>query len=205
MKKLSTGIFLFFLLTNCTQKTTTFRDDVKQFQYKLNTQYSNAAESPLTKEDLKIFKSLDFFDIDETYKIEANFELTPNSKVFSMPTTTDRLPLFRKYGIATFTLNGKNLKLSIFQYQNSMTSFDDDELLFLPFKDTTNGTTSYGGGRYIDLEIPEKDSRTIIIDFNKSYNPYCAYNYKYSCPIPPSENNLPVAILAGVKAYDKTY
>jgi hypothetical protein len=204
MKQFFSIICVSFLFINCTQKTNTFVDEVKQFQYELNTQYASASESPLTKEDLKTFKSLAFFDIDETYKVEATFTLTPNTPVFAMPTTTDRLPLYRKYGIAKFILNGEALELSLYQHQNSMTSFEDENLLFLPFKDTTNGTSSYGGGRYIDLEIPEEGSKTIVIDFNKSYNPYCAYNYKYSCPIPPSENNLPVAILAGVKAYTKT-
>ena len=122
-----------------------------------------------------------------------------------MPTTTDRLPLYRKYGIATFTLNNKKLELSLYQHQTTSTSYSDENLLFLPYKDTSNGTTSYGGGRYIDIETPKKDNNTIIIDFNKSYNPYCAYNYKFSCPIPPIENNLPIAILAGVKAYNKSH
>ena len=205
MKQFTISICLLFLVTNCTQKTNTYIDEVQQFQYKLNTQYASAEASPLTKEDLKTFKSLTFFDIDATYSIEASFKLTPNTPVFAMPTTTDRLPLYRKYGIATFTLNGENLALSIYEHQNSMTSFDNESQLFLPFNDTTNGTTSYGGGRYIDLEIPKKGSNTIVIDFNKSYNPYCAYNYKYSGPIPPRENNLPIAILAGVIAYDKAH
>lgn len=205
MKQLTIIICSLILFTNCTKKNTTYADEVKQFQYKLNTQYASAEASPLTKEDLKTFKSLTFFDIDATYRIEASFKLTPNTPVFAMPTTTDRLPLYRKYGIATFTLNNENLELSVYQHQNSMTSFDNESQLFLPFNDTTNGTTSYGGGRYIDVEIPEKDSNTIVIDFNKSYNPYCAYNHKYSCPIPPRENDLPVAILAGVKAYDKAH
>lgn len=205
MKK---SLFIFFciaLTISCSNKKTSYNDEVKLFQYELNRQYSSATDSPLTKEDLKTFKTLAFFDIDKTYKIEATFRLTPNTPIFAMPTTTDRLPLYRKYGIATFTLNGKELELSLYQHQNSMTSFDNENLLFLPFKDATNGTTSYGGGRYIDIEIPEKESNIIVIDFNKSYNPYCAYNYKYSCPIPPQENNLSIAILAGVKAYDKAH
>jgi uncharacterized protein (DUF1684 family) len=205
MKQLSIIVCSLFLFTNCIEKTNSFNDEVKQFQYKLNTQYASASESPLTAEDLKTFKTLTFFDIDEAYKIEASFELTPNTPVFAMPTTTDRLPLYRKYGVVTFTLNGENLELSVYQHQNSMTSFNNEDQLFLPFTDTTNSATSYGGGRYIDLEVPEKGSKTIIIDFNKSYNPYCAYNYKYSCPIPPRENDLPIAILAGVKAYDKAH
>ena len=76
-------------------------------------------------------------------------------------------------------------------------------LLFLPFNDSSNGKTSYGGGRFIDIEIPENSSKSIIIDFNKAYNPYCAYNHKYSCPIPPKENLLVIPIAAGVKAYKK--
>jgi uncharacterized protein (DUF1684 family) len=84
-----------------------------------------------------------------------------------------------------------------------MNSIEFGNLLFLPYNDLTNGKTSYGSGRFIDIEIPKAGSKTIVIDFNKSYNPYCAYNYKYSCPIPPSENILAVAIPAGVKAYKK--
>ena len=74
-------------------------------------------------------------------------------------------------------------------------------LLFLPFNDTTNGKTSYGGGRFIDIEIPEKGNSSIIIDFNKAYNPYCAYNKRWSCPLVPSENWLKIAVLAGEKKF----
>jgi hypothetical protein len=82
-----------------------------------------------------------------------------------------------------------------------MTTVEYAEHLFLPFNDATNGTTTYGGGRYLDLEIPKEGSKKIRIDFNKAYNPYCAYNHTFSCPIPPSENNLPIAIPVGVKAF----
>jgi len=74
--------------------------------------------------------------------------------------------------------------------------------LFLPFTDLTNGTVSYGGGRYIDLKIPEEED-AIVIDFNTAYNPYCAYSPRYSCPIPPEENHLEIEIPVGVKQYDK--
>lgn len=191
------------LFTNCTTQKTSYTDEIKLFQYELNTQYADVEESPLMVEDLKTFKALDFFEIDKNYSIEAVFELTPDTPIFEMPTTTDRLPLYRKYGISHFTINGLNLELSIYQNQKLMTSLEYESYLFLPFNDTTNGISTYGGGRYIDLEIPSEDSKSIIIDFNKAYNPYCAYNPKYSCPIPPVENNLPVAITVGVKAYGK--
>lgn len=204
MKKLFTLFALSLLLINCTNsKKKTHLDDVKQFQYKQNTQFADAGESPLTEEDLKNFKALDFFDIDEKYRIKAEFELTPDTPIFEMQTTTDRMPLYRKYGIARFTFNGKKCELSLYQNQKYMSSLEYGNLLFLPYNDASNGSTSYSGGRFIDIEIPKEGSKTIIIDFNESYNPYCAYNHKYSCPIPPSENNLAIEVLAGVKAFDQ--
>jgi uncharacterized protein (DUF1684 family) len=205
MKRPIIVFFCISLFLSCSNKKTSYENEIKLFQYELNTQYSDIEESPLTEEDLKTFKALDFFPIDKNYKVEAEFELTPDTPIFEMPTTTERLPLYRKYGIAKFTLNGKSLELSLYQSQNLMTSLEFENYLFLPFNDTSNGKTTYGGGRFIDLEIPEKGSKTIIIDFNKAYNPYCAYNHKYSCPIPPAENNLPIEILVGVKDYHKKH
>lgn len=203
MKNILLNFSIILLLTNCNSSTVTYEDTVKQFQYELNTQYADSSESPLTKEDLPSFKSLDFFDIDKEYRVEAELELTPESRIFEMQTTTDRLPLFRSYGIAHFTLNDKKYTLNLYQSQDYLNSIEHENLLFLPYNDLTNGDSSYSGGRFIDVEIPNKGSYTIILDFNKSYNPYCAYNHKYSCPIPPSENNLQVAIPAGVKNYKK--
>lgn len=199
------GIFAAIILFACAKKEATHEDEIKLFQYDLNVEFADAARSPLTAKDLKTFKALEFFDIDENYNIEADFEPTPNTPVFEMPTTTDRLPLYRKYGIARFTLNGKKMALSIYQNQQLMTDFNYKDYLFLPFNDATNGTTTYGGGRFIDLEIPSEGSKKIRIDFNKAYNPYCAYNHTFSCPIPPSENNLPVAIPVGVKAFKQKH
>ncbi len=203
MKKPLFILFFISLFLSCSDKKTSYEDEIKLFQYELNTQYANAEESPLTEEDLKTFKALDFFEINENYKVTAEFELTPNTPIFEMPTTTERLPLYRKYGIAKFNLNGKNLELSLYQNQNLMNSLEYKNYLFLPFNDASNSKTTYGGGRFIDLEIPEKGSKTIIIDFNRAYNPYCAYNHKFSCPIPPAENNLPIDIPVGVKNYNK--
>lgn len=195
-------LILALFFSSCNTSTKNYEETIKQFQYKLNIQFADSEESPLTKEDLPSFKSLAFFEIDENYSIEARLELTPESSIFKMQTTTDRLPLFKTYGIAHFTLNGKECTLNLYQSQDFLNNIHGN-LLFLAYNDTTNGKESYSGGRFIDVETPEIDSNTIIIDFNKSYNPYCAYNYKYSCPIPPSENNLPVAIYAGVKDYKK--
>jgi uncharacterized protein (DUF1684 family) len=205
MKHLNFLLLLTILFNSCNTSKPTHEEAIKQFQYKLNTQFADTSESPLTKEDLPTFKGLDFFPIDKNYKIEAKLELTPESSVFEMQTTTDRLPLFKIYGIAHFTLDGKKCTLNLYQSVDYTNTLDHQNLLFLPFNDLTNGTLSYSGGRFIDLETPQIGSNKIIIDFNRSYNPYCAYNHIYSCPIPPSENNLPIAITAGVKDYKKHY
>jgi len=201
MKKIFFLTAIVILFINCSKTKPSHKEQIEAFQYELNTQFANTEESPLTEEDVKTFKALNFFEIDENYRVEASFILTPGEPVFEMQTTTDRLPLYKKYGIASFTLNGKDCELSLYQNQQYMTSLEYGNLLFLPYNDLSNGDASYGGGRFIDIEIPKKGSEKIVIDFNKSYNPYCAYNPTYSCPIPPSENNLNVEILAGVKAY----
>ncbi len=204
MQKINLLLILLTFLGGCSQKKEIFDDytaSIKNFQYKLNVEFSDTKISPLTKKDLKKFKSLDFFPIDSTYRVIAKFELNENPIFFEMPTSTDRRPIYKTYGTATFTLNGKELKLHIYQNQNLIKEPDYKNYLFIPFTDLTNSNGSYGGGRYIDLEIPEGD--TMVIDFNRAYNPYCAYNEKYSCPIPPRENDLPVKIKAGVKDYLK--
>lgn len=187
----------------CSQKKVLFDDytaSIKGFQNNMNLDFKDADESPLTDQDRKRFKNLDFFTIDSTYKVTADFKLNENPKIFAMPTTTERQPLYITYGIASFKLNGKELTLQVYQNQDLIQQPEYKNHLFIPFRDETNGEETYGGGRYIDLEIPEGD--TIIIDFNKAYNPYCAYNAKYSCPIPPKENDLSIAIKAGVKNYN---
>ena len=120
MKRPIIVFFCISLFLSCSNKKTSYENEIKLFQYELNTQYSDIEESPLTEEDLKTFKALDFFPIDKNYKVEAEFELTPDTPIFEMPTTTERLPLYRKYGIAKFTLNGKRLELSLYQSQNLM-------------------------------------------------------------------------------------
>ncbi len=175
--------------------------EASKFQSKLNKDYSSNEDSPLTEEDLKSFTKLDFFPIDTNFRVTANLKFHKDSKPFKMATTTDRLPVYKLYATASFTLNGKEFQLEIYQNEKLTLSPEYEDHLFLPFTDNTNGETSYGGGRYIDLNIPEGDQ--IIIDFNQSYNPYCAYNSKYSCPIPPKVNHLDTEVKAGVMAYKK--
>ncbi|WP_373059842.1 DUF1684 domain-containing protein [Zunongwangia sp. H14] len=173
----------------------------REYQEHLNEEFRNPEESPLSEEDIKRFEGLDFFEIDTAYAVEADFVKTPGEAPFVMPTTTSREPVYVKYGELYFFLNGKERKLNVYQNQSFLSDPELYDYLFIPFTDETNGETTYSGGRYMDLRIPEGDS--IILDFNKAYNPYCAYSGNYSCPIPPEENHLDTEIVAGVKSYKK--
>ena len=187
---------LFFALSTAQDKSI---QTSEEFQVNLNKKFADSTSSPLKKEDLKIFKNLNFFNIDSKYIVEAKLVRTKKEKVFKMKTSTDRLPEYKKYGELYFKIHGKELKLNVYQNIDLIKKKEYKNYLFLPFTDLTCGNDSYTAGRYIDLRIPKSD--TIIIDFNKAYNPYCAYNYKYSCPIVPAENNLAIEIKAGVKKF----
>ncbi len=196
-----TKLCLYFLLmTSCVvaQKDWTIADS-ENFQVELNKQYADPKESPLNSDDLKIFRTLDFFPINEKFAVEARFEKSKNEKAFKMKTSTTRLPEYIKYGELHFVLDGKELKLNVYQNVDLIKKAGFEDYLFLPFSDLTSGKESYIGGRYIDLRIPK--SSTMILDFNTAYNPYCAYNHAYSCPLVPLENDLDVAIEAGVKKF----
>lgn len=169
------------------------------FQNELNLQYGNKKTSPLSSREIKSFKGIPFYEWKKEYAVVASLELTPKAPLFKISTTTSRAPLYQQYAIATFILNGKKEELRIYQSQESKFNFEYKDYLFLAFKDTTNGTETYEGGRYVDVFISNIINNTIIIDFNKAYNPYCAYNHDYSCPVPPTENHLNSPIKAGVK------
>jgi len=172
---------------------------VEKFQKELNTEYADAKTSPLMVEDLMVFKTLDFYPINEKFFVVAKFIRTADEKPFEMKTSTDRKPMYVKYGEAHFVMDGSVLKLNIYKNIELSKKEAYKDYLFLPFSDLTSGKESYIGGKYIDLKTPKGD--TVVIDFNTSYNPYCAYNSKYSCPKVPLENDLNVAIRAGVKKF----
>ena len=173
--------------------------EIKDFIAKQNAQFKNPESSPLTKEDLQDFTELSYYPIALSYRVVATFKRTPLEQPFAMETSTQRKPIYVKYGELHFTLDNQDLMLNVYQNQSLVFDASYKDYLFVPFTDATSGNETYGGGRYIDLTIPETTS--VILDFNKSYNPYCAYNGKYSCPIPPKENHLDIPIRAGVKNY----
>ena len=172
---------------------------IEKFQTELNAAYADAKTSPLTTQDREHFKNLDFYPANETFFVIATLVKTKNEQPFEMKTSTDRKPLYVKYGELSFVLEGRNFKLNVYRNIELSKKEEYKDYLFLPFSDLTSGHESYIGGRYIDLRIPT--GNTIIIDFNTAYNPYCAYNSNYSCPKVPLENDLDIAIKAGVKKF----
>ncbi len=172
---------------------------VEKFQKELNSEYADAKTSPLMAEDLAVFKALDFYPINEKFFVTAKFIRTENEKPFEMKTSTDRKPLYVKYGEAHFAIDALNYKLNIYRNIELSKKEEYKDYLFLPFSDLTSGNESYIGGKYIDMKTPKGE--TIVIDFNTSYNPYCAYNHKYSCTKIPLENDLNIEIKAGVKKF----
>jgi uncharacterized protein (DUF1684 family) len=137
-----------------------------EFQTQQNSFFKDASKSPLKPKDLKVFKGLEFFPIDSLFVVEAQLKRTPNSSFFDMKTTTKRVTKERVFGILSFTINKESYKLNVYQGAPDQDDDSESDYLFLPFLDATNGTETYGGGRYIDLTIPE--SNQITIDFNKS-------------------------------------
>jgi len=156
------------------------------------------SQSPLNEEDRDQFTGLNYYD--ENPDLSLTVEVTPlpaDEKLVEMETSTGEHRLYRRWGQLTFSVEGEAATLTIY-------SDPDGEEFFLPFKDATNGTETYGAGRYLDDHRPglEQVGATIFeIDFNYSYNPYCAYNLAYSCPLPPRENWLNVPIRAGEKNF----
>lgn len=194
------SFFLILFVFSCGPEKRPLLGDT-EYQRKMNADFKDASKSPLKKKDRERFIRLDFFKYDDSYKVTAQLKRSPGTVFFEMPTTTGEHSRERIYGILSFELKGQSYKLNVYQGEELMTTEGFEDYLFLPFIDDTNGESTYGGGRYIGLTIPK--GNTVEIDFNEAYNPYCAYNEKFSCPLVPRENYLPIQIQAGLKAFKK--
>lgn len=186
------------LFTSTLTAQSTYTEEVAAAQEKLNEQYRDSAYSPLDSADFATFTEHEFFPIDSTFCVTARIKRTPFSKPFMMTTTKGAPREYRKWGEAHFTINGEKHVLNLYQSTSLKKKSGYADYLFLPFRDATNSVDSYGGGRFLNLRIPEKGKK-ITIDFNLAYNPYCAYSARYSCPVTPEENTLPIRIEAGIK------
>ena len=175
-----------------------------EYQQKLNAVFKDASKSPLKNKDLKRFKGLNFFPVDSSYIIIASIEKTLDTPFLGMATNTEEKSYYRKFGILTFTLKEKEMQLTLYESLEESENPVFEDYLFLPFTDETSGSDSYGGGRYMDVFKSKINTNgTLELNFNNTYNPYCAYNDDYSCPLTPRDNHLSMEILAGVKDFKK--
>lgn len=197
---LGASIFLSLaLIGQGTDEGQVWRDSAEAYWAGIEAEFRDSSHSPLKPDDMARFIHLDRFPYDPHARVLARFKPIRLGMEFGMKTTTDRLPTYRPHGVVTFRMNGRRFKLTVYQNVELIRRPGFEDHLFLLFTDLTNGAETYGGGRYIDLHGPLEAST--VIDLNLAYNPYCAYNDRYSCPIPPKENHMDTPVRAGVRKF----
>ncbi len=197
MKVLSIAtVFIFFIHTTIAQKNTAYINSINAYQKKYV-----ATHEVVKGKEKKLFL---FFAADENYKVQSRFEKSADTVIISMKTSGKAIPQkdFIRYGKLIFTIHDTALQLTVYQSVKQNPQYRN--YLFIPFTDITTGDETYGSGRYIDIETTDIKNNIVTIDFNKAYNPYCAYTTGYNCPIPPKENYLAVGIKAGEKNFTKS-
>ncbi len=175
-----------------------YKAQIADYRNQYRNDFLSDSHSPLKKEDLQYLR---FYDADSSYRVTARAEILVNESSFIMPVFTGNGRQYVRYALLKFVLKGKAMELTVYRSIALSAQPQYRDYLFLPFTDETNGTDTYAGGRYIDLRTGEFSGNSIIIDFNKAYNPYCAFGGGYACPKPPEENHLPTAVEAGEKSF----
>ncbi|RYU81527.1 DUF1684 domain-containing protein [Hymenobacter persicinus] len=161
--------------------------------------FRRAKNSPLTAEQRDQFDSLRYFLPDKDYVVDATLERFDKGETVQIPLTDGKTESYLRWGRVNFELNKAPQQLLV------LLKLDDkDGKLFIPFTDKTNGFTTYGGGRYLDVAAPLNGEKEVTLDFNQAYNPYCAYGAGFACPVPPAENRLSVEVRAGEQSFPET-
>ena len=166
--------------------------NLTEFRQQKDDFFKHDWQSPLTPDQQKDFDGLKYFPENPALRLSVAVQEHTPKPVVTMITSTGSAREYLKYGQFTFEVDGEAATLQI--YQDA-----DNDYFFLPFVDATAPDETYGAGRYLDIE--QTVGGQFTIDFNYAYNPYCAYNDKWSCPIPPKENRLKVRIEAGEKNF----
>ncbi|HPI54905.1 MAG TPA: DUF1684 domain-containing protein [Chitinophagaceae bacterium] len=171
--------------------------DAHRQQYK--REFLEDTHSPLTAKDTG---GLRFYAAHPGYVVTAHFTPIVDTVGFDMHTHSGVTKRYFVYGSVEFTLMKQVCTLFVYQSKSLREKPGFEDYLFIPFTDETNYTETFGGGRYLDFRTKDIFDKKMTIDFNKAYNPYCAYKGGYTCPIPPKENDLKISIQAGEKLFD---
>ncbi|HYK88481.1 MAG TPA: DUF1684 domain-containing protein [Acidobacteriota bacterium] len=160
-------------------------------------EFKSGKSSPIAAEDRGHFQGLAYFDLNPNLRFRVKLNRYPEPRNIRLGTNTGEMRDALRYGYFDFQVDGRDCRLQVYRVED--TDSGNGPSLFIPYRDATTGKESYGAGRYIDLK--ENTTGYYDLDFNRAYNPYCAYGKGYSCPVPPSENTLAVPIRAGEKSY----
>ena len=172
-------------------------DSLAEHRSQIESDYLKSDDLPFDTELRAGFSGFSYFAGDIAYCVEASFQPSQDSKVFAMPSFNGTTLPFRKYGAFHFQLAGAPRTLTA--YQRIDLPKGQGQWVLIPFRDATTGHETYGGGRYLEMESP-LPARTTL-DFNRAFNPLCAYKSTFTCPIPPAENWLKIRVAAGEKTY----
>ncbi|MBC7776279.1 MAG: DUF1684 domain-containing protein [Phycisphaerae bacterium] len=198
MKYLPLLLLLCFQTLSAQKYDPEFVPDIARHRAEYKADFLTDARSPLTAADTAF---LDFFLPNPAYRFIANFERTPQAAPFELPTYSGQKRDYVQFGVLKFEVAGQPQTLNIYQNLRLVKDSTYRDHLFVPFKDSTNGETTYGGGRYLDFRQGDIREGILVLDFNKCYNPWCAFSDGFNCPIPPASNHLEIAIEAGEKNY----
>lgn len=192
------GLCLLAITSSCSD-TKEYESRVQKERMDKDKHFKYTDASPLKNDQKEDFESLNYYPVNQQFRVEAKVKQLPKDDTFQMAYKNGEPKQYVRYARLTFELKGQECEL--YAYQNVDPSRQGGaNPLFIPFYDGTNGRKTYGGGRYLDIK-QEKVGDSVTLDFNKAYNPYCAYNERYACPIPPEENKLNTSIPAGEKQF----
>lgn len=179
----------------CSAPPLTYEEEIAAWRAEKDAAFRSGGDaSPIPEAARAAFTGLSYFEIDPRMRVPAALTESPDSsRIIEMDTTAGNRDRFRVIGRLEFTLDGEKRALTAYVAENAA----DTRRLFVPFGDATNRGDTYGGGRYLDLS--RTSTGLYDLDFNRAYNPFCVYDVRYECPIPPRENRLPIEVRAGEK------
>jgi uncharacterized protein (DUF1684 family) len=160
--------------------------------------FRGSPESPVPAAERARFSPLDYYPVDPTWRLELTIEPYAHPQTFTLVTNLGEKRVYRREGQVRFTRDGVPVSLQLYR---EIEGAGESPTLWVPFTDAGAGRETYPAGRYMDVE-PSADAR-VVLDFNRAYNPYCAYGWAYSCPMAPPENRLKIAVRAGERGYPK--
>jgi uncharacterized protein (DUF1684 family) len=177
---------------SCAEAPKTYEEEIAAFRAEKDSAFRSGPESPIPEAQRAAFPGLRYFDINPRFRVPAALSQSEqSSQIIEMDTTAGNRDRFKVIGKLEFTLDGAKHSLTAFVAESAT----DARRLFVPFGDATNRKDTYGGGRYLDLF--RSSTGLYDLDFNRAYHPFCVYDTRYECPLPPRENRLPIEIRAG--------